>query len=259
MERGVVPEVEVFADPAQLAEALARDVVAASRQAVEERGRFLLVLSGGSTPRPLYERLAKVPPPGIDWPHTEVFWGDERCVPPEDPRSNYGMALESLLRSVPVVPEHVHRIRGELPPEEGARHYTEEIRAVTGTNLPVFDLVILGLGDDGHTASLFPRSAELEEEQRPVVPVPVSPDEPRVPRITFTYPVFRASRRVWFLVSGHDKASIVARVLRSLPEGTSELPASRVRARGSTRWYLDSSAASIWQTSPSGAHPREVR
>jgi 6-phosphogluconolactonase len=240
--------VVVAPDPDALARAAAGEVARRSEEAITARGRFMLALSGGNTPRRAYALLAD-PREGfrdrVDWTRTHVFFGDERQVHPDDAESNYGMASAALLREVPLPPGHVHRIRGEeADAEVAARGYEAELRSAFGLapgELPRFDLVLLGLGADGHTASLFPGSAALEERSRLVVPPPV--ERLGVRRITLTLPVLDAARAVAFVVSGADKAERVADVL----EGPgAELPAGRVRpARGDLVWLLDAPAARL--------------
>ncbi len=251
------PQVRVARDFPSLLPELGKGFVAVSKAAVEERGRFLFVLAGGSTPRSFYSEIARRHREDVDWGRTEVFWGDERCVPPDDPASNYAMAKVELLAPLSLPAERVHRIQGELGSEEAARRYAEEIRSVTGVGLPVFDLVLLGVGCDGHTASLFPRSAELREAQRAVVSVANSPDAPHVPRVSLTLPVLRAARRVWFLVTGPEKAHVVGQIFRSMPTGTPELPASMVHGVVETRWYLDTAAAQYLDPRPAGGDVSE--
>jgi 6-phosphogluconolactonase len=162
--------IRILPDPAALADAAARHVVEQARAAIDARGRFSLTLSGGSTPRELHLRLASPPlKDQVDWPNVHIFFGDERCVPPDDPQSNYRMAHETLLSKVPIRPENVHRMRGELPPEEAAQAYEAELKAFFGSEQPRLDLVLLGMGDNGHTASLFPGLSAVHEQRRWVV------------------------------------------------------------------------------------------
>ena len=220
-------DLEVFPDPAGVAQAAARLFREVAREAVARRGRFTTALSGGSTPRALFELLARPPDAGeIPWAQTEVFWSDERCVPPDDPDSNYRMAREALLEHVPLPPAQVHRMPGELPvPQQAAREYTEQLRAVFGkSGLPRFDLLLLGLGEDGHTASIFPGVAVPDDPNIPVAAVFV----PKVSmwRLTLTLPVLNAAARVLFLVTGAAKRQPLATLVggpRSL-----DLPAQRV-------------------------------
>jgi 6-phosphogluconolactonase len=186
-----------------------------------------MALSGGSTPRRAYELAAGIAP---DWSAVELWWGDERCVPPEDERSNFRLAREALLDRLAEPPRAVHRIRGELDAAEAARVYDEELRDVT------LDLVLLGLGPDGHTASLFPRDPALEEEERFAVAV----ERPDVARVTLTPPPLRAADHVVFLVVGGDKADAVRRAFGERPNPAT--PASLIRGRRTTA-ILDRAAA----------------
>lgn len=234
---------EVLPSPAAVAEAAGRIFAQAAAEAVAKRGQFTVALSGGSTPEALYRWLVEPDHAGqVDWSRTHVFFGDERCVPPQDERSNYGKARETLLARVPLPSEHVHHIAGELPPEEGAAQYARELAQHFGAqDLPRFDLILLGMGDDGHTASLFPGMPALEERERWAVSTDV-PEyvRPHVPRVTLTFPVLNAARRVLFLVTGQGKAARVAEVL----SGASTLPAVRVRpVDGELVWLLDEAAA----------------
>jgi 6-phosphogluconolactonase len=227
----------VFADPAALALAAATRIAAAAADAVAARGRFRLVLAGGETPRQTYRVLAgEVFARQVDWPRVEAFWGDERCVPPDDPRSNYRMARESLLDRVPIGPENVHRIHGEAEPVRAADAYEERLRGV------VPDLVLLGLGVDGHTASLFPGHAAVRERNRRVVAEYVETVEGW--RVTMTPPLLNSARAVAFLVSGAGKAGPLCQVLEgALPPDL--LPARAIHpATGRLDWLLDAAAAS---------------
>jgi 6-phosphogluconolactonase len=186
-----------------------------------------VALSGGSTPRRAYELSAGLQ---ADWSAVELWWGDERCVPPEDERSNFRLAREALLDRLAGRPRAVHRIRGELDPAEAARLYDEELRDVT------LDLVLLGLGPDGHTASLFPHDPALEEEERSAASV----QRPDVARVTLTPPPLRAAWHVIFLVVGEDKADAVRRAFGEAPDPAT--PASLIRGRRTTA-LLDRAAA----------------
>jgi 6-phosphogluconolactonase len=225
-------------DAAALVEKTAAFVVDEARAAIRVRGRFRVALAGGSTPRALYLRLsAPDHAPYIEWPRVEVFFGDERSVPPEHADSNYRMAKESLLERVPLEPTHVHRMEGELPPEDAAARY----EAVVGRE--PLDLVLLGIGEDGHTASLFPGKPTLEERERWVVPVFESP-KPPARRVTLTLPAIGAARAVAFLVSGAGKKEAVAKALRQLAGDVPTLPSAMVRpTSGRLYWFVDESAA----------------
>lgn len=234
--------IRIFPDLEALSHAAAAEFASIAGEAVERRGRFSVALAGGSTPRMLYTRLASEPlKRDIPWTSVHVFWGDERCVPPELETSNYRMAYDALLQGVPVPSGNIHRIRGELEPEKGASLYEAELRDFfAGVALPGFDLVLLGLGRDGHTASLFPADPVLEVQDRLVTPS--YPAEIKTRRVTLTLPVINSAETVLFLVSGKEKADIVAKVLSEpfLPRG---LPAQRVRPNGSLQWFVDEAAA----------------
>ncbi len=241
------PEVIVAADAAALAEAAARQVVEAAREAVGARGRFTIALAGGATPRATYTRLAQPPhSEALPWHRTYVFFGDERWVPVDHPESNYRMASETLLAKVPVPPGQVFPMR---PPEaadsdEAAAEYARRLAEVFGTRrgeLPRFDLILLGMGVDGHIASLFPGSPVLKEVFRPVAAVHAA--AAAIPeRITLTLPVLNNAARVVFLVSGGEKAKVVKAVLRD----QALLPAGMVRpTHGRLLWLLDRPAAAL--------------
>jgi len=233
--------IEIVRDPVALAGRGADLFVSAAQSAVAARGAFYVALSGGNTPRGMYEVLAhKHAGMRMPWPRVHLYWGDERCVPPDHPDSNYGAARAALIGHVPVPPENVHRMRGEEEPDAAARAYEAELRRLPLVP-PVFDLVLLGLGGDGHTASLFPRTAALDERERFCVPN-TAPDGS--PRLTMTYPVFVAARKVVFLVGGGGKAGVVAGVLEG-ERRPADLPAQRVDPRsGELVWLLDEAAAS---------------
>jgi 6-phosphogluconolactonase len=211
---------------------------------VADRGRFSIALSGGSTPRAVFARLAgdETARLKVSWRQIDWWWSDERTVPPGDPDSNFRMAFESLLGHVPIDPARVHRLKGEVEPAQAASEYERELRAAFGVSageIPRFDLVLLGLGADGHTASLFPGTPAVTERERLVV----ANDVPamRAVRLTFTLPLINRARRVAFLVSGAEKAPILARVLEG-PRGA--LPAQLVSPDdGELVWIVDSAAA----------------
>lgn len=239
-------DVRVYADADTLLDAAAEFVTAQAVAALAVRGRFVLALAGGSTPRGLYLRLARPPwRDQIDWTRVHVFWGDERCVPPTDSRSNYRMAREALIDHVPLGPAQVHRMRGEDGPDGAAFNYETELRATLDAVTPgepgAIDLVLLGLGTDGHTASLFPGMPSGRLVTRWVVAEHV--DGVRGWRLTLTPPVINAARSVLFLVAGEDKAPAVAAVLEG-PARPSALPAQRI-AGGHVRWLLDRAAATL--------------
>lgn len=234
-------EVIELADAAALAVEAARRVQAAAAEALAARGRFALALAGGSTPRAAYARLARAP---ADWNRWQVFFGDERVVPVGHADSNERMARETWLAHVPIPAANVHRVRTELGAAAAAAEYEAEVRRTLGAGageVPVLDLVLLGLGPDGHTASLFPGSPAARERQRLVAPVLDAP-KPPPERVTLTFPVFEAARAVLVLVAGADKAAALAGVLAER-EPERELVARRLRhARGALVWLADRAA-----------------
>jgi 6-phosphogluconolactonase len=232
--------VNIYDSPEELAQAAASEFASRAADAIEERGRFAVVLAGGSTPKATYQILARDYADRIDWGNVHVFFGDERSVPPDHEDSNYRMAREALLDHVPV--GSVHRMQGELPPDEAAEAYEQDLRNFFGTEeLPRFDLILLGTGGDGHTASLFPETSALEVHDRWVVANPVLKLE--TTRITLTFPVINAARAVYFLVAGEGKAGPVAEILEGSPDPR-EYPASLIQPQGGPTWMLDEAAAS---------------
>jgi 6-phosphogluconolactonase len=234
---GVAAEAIVFADEAALVSGAADFIVASANEAIAARGSFSIALSGGNTPKPVYQRLTSA---AIDWARVHVFFGDERCVQPQDARSNYHMAKAALLDRIKIPAENVHRMRGEDPPEAAAEAYAADLLKSLG-NRGRLDLVLLGLGDNGHTASLFPGLAAATETQRTVMASYV--ESVGMWRLTLTPPAINAARRVAFLVAGADKADIVDRVLRG-PRQPVVLPAQVIRpAERPAAWMMDASAA----------------
>jgi 6-phosphogluconolactonase len=196
-----------------------------------------VVLTGGSTPKAAYHHVAEL---GADWSGTEIWFSDERCVPPDHEHSNFRMTEESLLTSIE--PRAVHRMQGELGPEEGAAEYATELAAVFGPDVvPQFDLILLGLGPDVHCASLFPNNPELGIKDRAVAGVEQPGMAPLVPRITLTLPTLNAGARVVFLVSGEEKAEAVARAFKGHPGP--EAPSSLLEPRGEYVLLCDAAAA----------------
>lgn len=239
---------KVFPDTAALAQAAARRILHVGKEAIRRRGRFTLLLSGGSTPGAVYPRLAlPVEFARLDWRRVHLYWGDERCVAPDHPDSNYALVHQALLDHISLPEENIHRIQGELGAAAAATAYEADLRREfldLQEGLPVFDLVMLGLGDDGHTASLFPGVNALDETERWAVAVDHSlPPPPLVPRVTVTLPVINAARRVLFLVAGGQKSEILYRVLMAAE--MPRLPAQRVQP-GSQQleWLVDQPAAS---------------
>lgn len=252
------PDIKVFADAEALSHAVARHWQQQCTQAVAARGSFHVALSGGSTPRQLYTVLARAPfAEQLDWAHTHIYFGDERCVAPEHPDSNYRMAHEALLGHVALPAQHIHRIEGERPPEQAATHYAKVLarHLPTGADAwPCFDLVLLGIGEDGHTASLFPGTPIVEIDDRPVAAVHV----PRLDawRISLTLPVINHARTVLVLAAGAGKRAILHQVLDHATPDTKPdappLPIQRVRPEQAVHWYLDAAAAQ-------GVHAAERR
>ncbi len=240
------PQLLIFETAAELHHVAAAYWRRLAQKAVEERGRFLLVLAGGSTPKPLYHRMAQSPyREDVPWSQTHVFWGDERMTLPEDPQSNYGQARESLLSQVPIPPEQVHPIPGELEPEEAALAYGETLArwAGAGRSWPRFDLVLLGLGSDGHTASLFPGKAVGEEKVVPARAVHAEYGDRPADRVTLTPPVFNSARHIFFLVAGEEKAEALAGVLDGEYD-PGRWPAQRIQPQdGRVSWLVDRAAA----------------
>ncbi len=227
-------EIAIVADPA---------VAAAERIAAVVRQGGQIALAGGSTPRRAYELLADM---DLDWRETELWLGDDRCVPPEHQHSNYKMVSEELVDRLPADrrPRAWHRIRGDLGPRDGADVLEQELRHVFGdaAEMPAFDLILLGIGPDAHTASLFPGDAALAERHRWAVGVETPGMAPLVPRVTFTLPVLNAAREVVFLISGADKADAVARAFGDAPGP--DAPSSLVNpSHGALTVLLDAPAA----------------
>lgn len=239
-------EIRTLTTPQELFEDAAEEVVSATNDAIAERGRFTIALSGGSTPKSLYNLLATNARNALPWEKMFFFWGDERHVPPTDPESNYGMANEVMLAKVPVPPANIFRVTAENPDAgAAAQAYEQELRkffALEPGQFPTFDLILLGLGPDGHTASLFPGTAALEEKSRFVVANWV--EKFKTHRITFTLPVLNSARCVAFLISGTDKAPALCAVLEGDAPGE-QYPAKLVRPKdGKLLWLLDRAAAS---------------
>jgi 6-phosphogluconolactonase len=240
-------EVRVLPDNAALSRAAADEILRAARAALQEHGRFTVALSGGSTPRAIFARLAADAAAGrtqLPWDKVQVFFGDERHVPPDHPDSNYRMANEALLSKVPIPPANVHRIHAELEAARAAVEYEDELRRTFGSHageVPRFDLIMLGMGPDGHTASIFPGSAALRERTALVAANWV--EKLNCHRITFTYPLLNAAAEVLFVAGGADKAGMLRHVLRGDPSGQKH-PAQAVRpASGRLLWLVDEAAA----------------
>lgn len=238
------PNVLVFDTPEQVAQAAAERFVDYSIASIIDHGSFVVALAGGSTPRRAYELLGTDEfKSRVDWLRVHLFFGDERMVPPDSLESNYRMVKEALISRVAVPPQNVHRINGETSPQTSAESYEAELKSFFGTtDWPRFDLILLGMGDDGHTASLFPNSDALQEEASWVVATR-HPQSGQA-RLTLSLPVINQAARVTFLVTGKEKAATLARVLRS-DAADDELPARKIRpANGILELLVDRSAAS---------------
>ena len=239
-------EIRTLNTPQELFGAAAELEASAANEAVAERGRFSIALSGGSTPKSLYTLLATNARTSLPWDRMFFFFGDERHVPPTDPESNYRMADEVMLSKVPVAQTNVFRVEAENPDAKAAAEaYEKSLRkffALEAGQVPSFDLILLGMGPDGHTASLFPGTAALQEKSKLVVENWV--EKLKTSRISLTLPVLNAARCVAFLVSGTDKAPVLKSVLESNTPGE-QYPAKLVRpAQGKLIWLIDRAAAS---------------
>ena len=232
--------VEVFSGPTALGQAAAAFIKQAAQKAVTARGGFSLALAGGSTPLETYRLIGL--DPAFPWGATQIFWGDERCVPPGHPDSNRGAAMKALGPPGTLPQDNIHPIRGQLSPREAAQDYEWRLKGFfAGLGRPAFDLVLLGLGPDGHVASLFPGSPGLAEGNAWVVPVaaPVSV-EPRAPRVSLTLWAINQARQVLLLASGAAKATVVARLRGGQDQ---DMPAAQVRPQGEVSLYVDRDAA----------------
>lgn len=232
-------------NPLELSDAGATFFSECAGHAVERKGFFTVALSGGSTPRGMHRRMAEEPfRSNISWEQTHIFWVDERCVPVEDPASNYGAACKDLIDRVPVIETNVHPMPVNMVPFEGATHYQREITnffKTASSEIPVFDLILLGIGTDGHTASLFPGTSALQE-QKQLISV-VKGGMPIVSRLTMTFPILNQAREVVFLASGKGKAGIIQAILEKKQR---DLPALGIRPRsGNLTWLLDREAVSL--------------
>ena len=236
--------IAIYADIDTLSQQAAQYITRIASESIVTRGRFTIALSGGTTPRKLYSLLGNEPYRSqIDWHLVHVFWGDERCAPPDSPDSNFSMAQETLLRKIPIPANQVHRMPADLPDRNAASQaYTVEMQHTFGTHgIPDFDLIQLGMGPEGHTASLFPHQPSLHENQRLVMPVSVP--KPPPDRLTFTPPLLNAARNVLFLVTGSDKVDALQAVIEGVYQ-PDEYPAQIVRPpNGEVVWMLDKDVA----------------
>jgi 6-phosphogluconolactonase len=235
-------QVIIEKNPDSLAEKGAQLFEQRMLESLKEKGHFFVALSGGSTPRGTHRTLASRPT--LPWEGAQIFWADERCVSATDPSSNYGTAWEDFLGKIPLSAEQIHPMPGQMKPDQGARQYERELARAFSLGegqFPEFDMIFLGLGKDGHTASLFPGQSSLMETKRMVVAV--RGGDPDVSRLTLTYPVLNMARQVVFMVSGEEKAKVARAILEAKDE---RLPARRVQpVSGFVTWLLDREAASL--------------
>ncbi len=238
------PKVQIFADLEDLSRNAADFFCSLFLKTVLQQDRFVAALSGGSTPRRLYELLGSSRyRETIDWKRVHIFLVDERCVPRNHPDSNYGMILNTLLVAAKIPESNIHRIAGEDKAEQAARRYEQELRAFfRTTGIPSFDLVILGVGEDGHTASLFPNTAAALDQNHLAAPVYLEPPKPS--RVTLTFPVLNHAAQILLLASGQSKARVVHEIIEK--NNLKEYPAGLLRpAKGSVLWFLDRAAAGL--------------
>ena len=238
--------IEVFSDKAALSVGAAEKFLEIAQEAVEKNGRFLMALSGGGTPLGLFKLLAQSPyAEQFPWRQTHVFWGDERLVPPDDDGSNYKQAHDVLLSKVNIPTNQIYRAKGEAQPDEAVIDYANKLRELTESNRrwPVFDLILLGMGSDGHTASLFPGPIPANEKTEPVIAVTAGYDGRPAHRITFTPLVINDARYVIFLVAGKNKQEALTAV-RLGPPDLEKWPSQRIKPQnGRLTWLLDADAA----------------
>jgi 6-phosphogluconolactonase len=234
---------KVFSTAEAMNESTARLLLDLAEKSVKERGRFVLCLSGGNTPLGLYTLLSMKPfSELVPWKRTYIFFGDERCVPSDDERNNAYMATSALLSKIDLPLSNIFPIPVDLPPAEAAKKYEESLQRFFGEEVPRIDLILLGLGDNGHTASLFPGTAVLSEKSRWVKEVYV--DELNMYRITMTIPLINKARHVLFLVTGEDKSQILKTVLTA-PFQPEKYPAQLIRPEiGDVSWYADDKSSS---------------
>jgi 6-phosphogluconolactonase len=238
------PEVRIFKNLEELSRAAADLFIEQAAQSITERERFLVALNGGSTPTLLFQLLATDFRDEADWSKVHVFWGDERCVPPDDPGSSYGQARDALLRGVPIPDANIHRVKGELGPIDASKDYSLLLKQFASPMLdwPRFDLVYLGMGEDGHTASLFPGSPVDVSE--PTMPVTAHYQDRPANRVTLTPVVFNSAHMITFMATGEKKAQTLAEVL-SDSYNPELYPAQRIDPTdGKVIWLVDEAAAS---------------
>ncbi len=246
------PEIHVHPDPESLSLAATQRWVALAGQAHARHGTFHVALSGGSTPKALYNALARPEfAAQVDWRRVHIYFGDERSVPPDHPDSNYRMADLALLCHVPIPPDQVHPMDAQPDHiEQNARAYEQLLRATLPKDadvIPILDLVLLGIGTDGHVASLFPRTSALQEQERLVTAVYV--EKLQTWRMTITFPLINRARHVMLLATGRGKAEVIRQALQDYPQDGKELlPVQRLRPTGVMEWHLDAEAAALLAT-----------
>jgi 6-phosphogluconolactonase len=235
-------KVQIYDKAALVYKAAADHILLLSEKAITEKGRFTIALSGGNTPRKLYELLSQAPyVKKINWNNTFVFWSDERCVPVYDEENNSHMASVALLNNVPIPKENIFPVPVNFEPAKAAARYEQMIKTFFKTPVPQFDLVLLGIGDDGHTASLFPGHEILEEKKALVKDVFL--DSKKMYRVSFTIPLINQSRQILFLVTGKEKSAIVGKIFAN-PYGKKILPAQLIKPiKGNLQWFLDKRSA----------------
>lgn len=236
-------KLKVFSTTEEMNRSAAQLIIDLAGESVTERGRFVLCLSGGETPKSLYSLLSEKPYRElIPWQNTFVFWSDERMVPSEDERNNANMAISVLLSKIDIPAYQIYRIPVNIKPVEAARQYEADLKSFFGEEPPRFDLILLGLGENGHTASLFPGTEVLHEKSHWVKEVYV--DEMRMYRVTMTAPLINQARKILFLVSGKEKAPILKEII-TMKEDAVKFPVQLINPDpGVVDWYVDEQAAS---------------
>jgi 6-phosphogluconolactonase len=239
-----------YPDVGALSRAAAEIIAEVARTAVAARGRFTIALSGGNTPRTLYRCLASAYRRRLPWDAVWVYFGDERCVPPDHPDSNYGMARDALLAQIPGLESRVARIQGELPAARAAAHYGAILERDFAASSGTFDVLLLGVGTDGHTASLFPGSQALEERRHLAVATEAPPTASTRERITLTFPVLDRAATTLILCAGADKKEILEKIHAAGPDAPARYPIMRITARDRLCWLLDRAATSEEEVRP---------
>ena len=234
--------VKIFKNSSELHINAAGYICASIRHSINRRKRCTMVLSGGTTPKMLYDEIANNYKDSVEWDKVYFFWGDERCVPPSSKDSNYKMAYEHLLSKLPVLKENIFRIQAERHPEEAVSLYEEAIKIFFDNNpLPSFDIILLGIGTDGHTASLFPGSKALETKD--MLAVPVFAEKMQSWRVTMTFPAINHSKNILIIAEGKEKSAIINKVFN---DAKAALPVQEIKAlNGQLTWFIDKEAAGI--------------